>query len=132
MRTFISNLHRLVGLWALWFVVIISLTGAWYLFERVRSLHIDNLFAYSDVATAGAVVIPPKEYSRLNALPFNELLAVVREARSDIDIAYISLNRGGYFYVVGQTDNVLVRNRANKIYLAPQSGEIVYNQYGEI
>ena len=131
-RTLISNLHRLVGLWALWFVVIISLTGAWYLFERVRSLHIDNLFAYSDVATAGAVVpIPPKEYSRLNALPFNELLAVVREARPDIDIAYISLNRGGYFYVVGQTDNVLVRNRANKIYLAPQSGEIVYNQYGE-
>ena len=131
-RTFISNLHRLVGLWALWFVVIISFTGAWYLFERVRSRHIDNLFAYSDVATVGVVVpIPPKEYSRLNTLPFDELLAVVREARPDIDIAYTSLNRGGYFYVAGQTDNFLVRNRANKIYLAPQSGEIVYNQYGE-
>ena len=116
LRTFISNLHRLVGLWALWFVLIISFTGAWYLFERVRSLHIDNIFAYSDVATSGAVMpIPPKEYSRPNTLPFNELLAVVREARPDIEIAYISLNRGGYFYVVGQTDNILVRNRANKI-----------------
>ncbi len=131
-RTFISNLHRLAGLWALWFVLIISLTGAWYLFERVRSLHIDNIFAYSDVATAGAVVpIPPREYSGLNTLPFNELLAVVREARPDIEIAYVSLNRGGYFYIVGQTNNLLVRNRANKIYLNPESGEIVYNQYGE-
>ena len=130
-RTFISNLHRLVGLWALWFVVLISFTGAWYLFERVRSLHIDDIFSYSDVGGASIVPIPIQAYSSSSALSFNELLAIVRETRPDIEIAYISLNRGGYFYVVGQTDNVLVRNRANKIYLVPQSGEIVYNQYGE-
>ena len=92
-------------------------------FRLAHRLACYNLFTYSDVATAGAVVpISLKEYSRLNALPFNVLLAVVREARPDIDIAYISLNHGGYFYVVGQTDNVLVRNRANKVYLAPKSG----------
>ena len=130
-RTFISNLHRLVGLWALWFVVIISFTGAWYLFERIRSLHIDNIFAYSDVVSAAVVPIPTQEYSSSDTRSFNELLAIVHETRPDIEIAYISLNRGGYFYVVGKTDNVLVRNRANKIYLAPQSGEIIYNQYGE-
>ena len=130
-RTFISNLHRLVGLWALWFVLIISITGAWYLFERVRSIHIDNVFAYSDAISSAVLPIPPIEDKSSNTLAFSDLLAIVREARPDIEIAYVSLNRNGYFYVTGQTDNLLVRNRANKIYLAPQSGEIVYNQYGE-
>ena len=82
-------------------------------------------------ASCASLTVEGADADALMEEAFDELLAVVREARPDINIAYTSLNRGGYFYVTGQTDNFLVRNRANKIYLAPQSGEIVYNQYGE-
>ncbi|MCG8415150.1 MAG: PepSY domain-containing protein [Pseudomonadales bacterium] len=130
-RTFVSNLHRLVGLWALWFVFIISVTGAWYMFERIRSFHIDDVFAYSDAIPTAVVPIEMLEYDSNTALPFDTLLAIAREARPDIDIAYVTPNRNGYFYVVGQASNILVRNRANKIFLLPETGEIVYNQHGE-
>ena len=130
-RTFVSNLHRLSGLWAMWFVIIISVTGTWYLFERIRTIYGDEFFAYSDAIPNAVVPIPMLGYESENAMPFSALLKIVREERPDIDIAYVSTNRNGYFYAVGQTDNLLVRNRANKIYLLPGTGEIIYNQYGE-
>ena len=130
-RTFVSNLHRLSGLWALWFVIIISITGTWYLFERIRTIYVDDVFAYSDAIPSAVVPIPILDYESKHAMPFSALLKIAREERPDIDIASVSTNRNGYFYVVGQTDNLLVRNRANKIYLMPDTGEIVYSQYGE-
>ncbi|MBM87962.1 MAG: peptidase [Gammaproteobacteria bacterium] len=130
-RTFVSNLHRLVGLWALWFVLIIAVTGIWYMFEQIRAVYVDNIFAYSDAIPAAVVPIPILEYDSSTALPFQELLGIAREARPDIDIASVTLNRNGYFYVLGQTDNLLVRNRANKIFLLPNTGEVIYNQRGE-
>ena len=130
-RTFVSNLHRLSGLWAMWFVIIISVTGTWYLFERISTIYGDEFFAYSDAIPNAVVPIPMLGYESENAMPFSALLKIVREERPDIDIAYASTNRNGYFYAVGQTDNLLVRNRANKIYLLPGTGEIIYNQYGE-
>ena len=130
-RTFVSNLHRLSGLWAMWFVIIISVTGTWYLFERISTIYGDEFFAYSDAIPNAVIPIPMLGYESENAMPFSALLKIVREERPDIDIAYASTNRNGYFYAVGQTDNLLVRNRANKIYLLPGTGEIIYNQYGE-
>ncbi len=130
-RTFVSNLHRISGLWAIWFVIIISVTGTWYLFERIRTIYGDEFFAYSDAIPSAVVPIPMLDYESEHAMPFSALLQIAREERPDIDIAYVSTNRNGYFYVVGQTDNLLVRNRANKIYLLPSTGEIVYSQYGE-
>ena len=130
-RTFVSNLHRLSGLWAMWFVIIISVTGTWYLFERIRTIYGDELFAYSDAIPGAVVPIPMLDYESEHAMPFSTLLKIAREERPDIEIAYVSTNRNGYFYVVGQTDNLLVRHRANKIYLLPSTGEVVYSQYGE-
>ena len=130
-RSFVSNLHRLSGVWALWFVVIISVTGAWYLFERVRSIYGDEVFAYSDAIPSAVIPIPMLDYESKNAMPFTALLKIAREERPDIEIASVSTNRNGYFYVVGQTDNLMVRNRANKIYLMPNTGEVIYSQYGE-
>ena len=115
----------------MWFVIIISVTGTWYLFERIRTIYGDEFFAYSDAIPNAVIPIPMLGYESENAMPFSALLKIVREERPDIDIAYASTNRNGYFYAVGQTDNLLVRNRANKIYLLPGTGEIIYSQYGE-
>jgi len=101
------------------------------MFERIRNYYIDNIFSYSDVGSFSVVPISPLEYDTSTDLPFQELLAIARQARPDIDIANVSTDRGGYFYAEGQTNNILVRDRANKILLLPETGEIIYNQYGE-
>lgn len=37
-RTWSGDLHRLIGLWSLWFVAVIGVTSVWYLVERAAPL----------------------------------------------------------------------------------------------
>lgn len=34
-RTFLADFHRLAGVWSIWFLILMSLTGFWYLFQAV-------------------------------------------------------------------------------------------------
>lgn len=34
-KTFLGDLHRLAGVWSLWFLLLMSLTGLWYLFQAI-------------------------------------------------------------------------------------------------
>ncbi|WP_147253071.1 PepSY domain-containing protein [Thalassospira profundimaris] len=129
--SFWSSLHKLAGLWSLWFVVLIALTGFWYLFEEGRYKLGDGKFAYTDSFPLAVHVLPKIQIKPQNRLPFETLLVRAQSARPDMRITGIYPNRGGYFYVIGQSDDVLVRDRANKIYLDPQTGAVVFNQHAD-
>jgi len=130
-RGWVSNLHKLLGLWSLWFVVVIGITGAWYLWEAMRSDVIDGTFVHTDVNASAVNRLPYVDADGREPLPFPDLMKIARETRPDLNIGYIIFNRGGYFYVVGQSDDVLVRHRANKLFLNPYTGEVVFTQHAE-
>ncbi|MBL4836844.1 MAG: PepSY domain-containing protein [Kordiimonadaceae bacterium] len=126
-KVFWSSLHKTAGLWSLWFVLIIGITGGWYFFEHIRGDTIDGKFAYVDTG-ASAVNRLPKLIEGPERLPFSTLMEIAAKARPSLEINSVSISRGGYFYIEGQDDNFLVRDRANKMFINPYSGEIVYNQ----
>ena len=128
LRGWISNLHGWLGLWTLWFVLVIGITGAWYLWERLRGDAVDGVFSHVDVSGSAVQPLPPVEGAGRRRLPFEALLAAVREARLDLDIGYLYTDRNGYFYVTGQAGHLLVRHRANKVYVNAYTGEVAYNQ----
>jgi uncharacterized iron-regulated membrane protein len=123
-----SSLHKAAGLWSLWFVLLIGITSVWYLFEAVRSDAIDGKFSYADTAPSAVIALPPLEIEGEQTLGFGDLLERARAAAPAVDISSVSLDRGGYFYAEGATDAVLVRDRANKMYLDPRDGRVVYSQ----
>lgn len=61
-------------------------------------------------------------------MPFAELLSIVGRERPALTLGQIYPDRNGYFYALGQADDWLIRDRANKLSIDPYRGEVIYNQ----
>lgn len=121
-----SEAHKLAGLWSLWFALLIALTGVWFLFEATRYELVDGKSTWVGVGKSAVNRLPSPAGGE--ALAVAQLMARARAARPELDIRTIGTDPGGYFYVDGQDDTVLVRDRANKLHPDPHSGEIVHVQ----
>lgn len=122
-----SDIHKLIGLWSLWFLLIIVLTSIWFLYEAVRGELGDGKYSWvgTNHSAVNVLSIPePTEERRSVA----QLLERAKEIRPDIVIKTMVPDSGGLFYIDGQTDHLLVRDRANKVLLDPYTGNTVYDQ----
>ena len=130
-RAFWSDIHKLTGLWSLWFLLVISITGGWYLFEMLRGDVGDGKLSYAATNAYGATAIPaPAIDASLVPLPLDTLLERVRELRPDLELKTIGFNfsHDGAIYFDGQAGHLLVRNRANQVHLDIRTGEVLYDQ----
>ena len=120
-----SELHKTVGLWSLWFVFLMGITGAWYGIEGTRIL--GQVFERS--APERVAVQQGKA-----PLPFKELMETAREARPELRIGQIALPGGLAGMALGlrgQGDDLLVRDRVNQVAVDAYSGEVVVNTTAE-
>lgn len=122
-RALWSELHKLAGLWSLWFGLVIAITGIWYLVEQ----------ASIDIAGAQFAYPPPPQWrvpAGAGHLPLDALVAHARRLRPDLEIRSVSFadsdNSQGVLFS-GQAGHVLVRDRANKLFLDPTDGAAVLN-----
>ena len=130
-RAFWSDAHKLTGLWSLWFLLVISLTGGWYLFEMLRADVGDGKISYAAANAYGTTAIPaPTSDAGQAPLPLDTLLERVRELRPDLELKTIGFNysHDGAIYFDGQAGHPLVRNRANQLHLDIRTGEVLYDQ----
>lgn len=128
-RVFWSDLHKASGLWSIWFCALIAVTGLWYLIEIFGYDWISPQFsskpapALSAAEKAAWMGKPP--------LPLDDLVAHAQRARPELTIQTVSLPDGeanDLIYFDGQGDDLLVRNRANKLYLNLHTGEVAASQ----
>ena len=127
-RVFWSELHKIAGLWSLWFVVVMVVTGIWYGIERIRYDYFDGIIAFAGTTEAAVHVLPqPRSDAGLPAMPLDTLIAKAQEARPDLEIRTVR-PRGDSLYLDGQAGHLLVRDRANQLYLDVRNGEVLYDQ----
>ncbi|WDT86831.1 PepSY-associated TM helix domain-containing protein [Alteromonas sp. 009811495] len=123
-RILLSDLHKVCGLWAIWFVVIIVLTSWWYLFEF-------------GAAVGGTRFEPPAPklthsiHEKYNApISAHQLDKAVRIAESAIDnwqitsIQFPSSPKSTLRFK-GVGDNPLLRDRAHKVDIDPVTLEVI-------
>lgn len=123
-RRLTGDLHRLGGLWALWFIVLITLTGVWYL---VESLGGGAPVARQPVANATGDAV-----SVLSAAKIDEMLATSHRAYPQLDVRELRLPSGNRALgVLGQADAVLVRDRVNAVWIDPAGGAVLDVWKGE-
>lgn len=121
-RRLTGDLHRLAGLWSLWFVALIALTSIWYL---VESLGGDAPYERPPEIDAPNV--------RLSMMEIDRLAAAARAAYPGLNIKEMRLpgEEGGPIGFFGQADALLVRDRVNGVWLDPADGRVVRVSRGE-
>jgi len=114
-RTGMGDFHRLAGVWSLWFVALMIVTGLWYLAEEVA---------------AGAPAAPRPEIAAAEVPPHHlgdrlaVGLAAARAADPALRIERVMLptDRLGAFKFEGQKAAILVRPRANAVWTDARTG----------
>jgi uncharacterized iron-regulated membrane protein len=118
-RALWSDLHKLVGLWSLWFVALMVVTGLWYLIEFAG---VD--FGYPELS-------PIPVAASTATLSTAQLHARARAAAPELVVTQMYLP-GGYYgnasVVHGAGRAWLVRDRANTVMIDATSGATVLNR----
>lgn len=123
-RTFWGDLHRLLGAWSLWFLLLISVTGVWYLVESLGGEAPPMPSAELAASNEGDEA---RKASRSAGATLAASLAAVRRADPGLEIEMIVFpgERSGALVFQGQRSAWLVRPRANAAWVDPTSGEVL-------
>ena len=117
-RTWWGDFHRLAGVWTLWFVALIALTGLWYFVEQM----------------GGRADVPRvKEVAQFSSLPtdvgshFTAALAAARKADPDLRIEGIRFptEKSGAYVFEGKKTAMLVRPRANAVWVEAATANVL-------
>jgi uncharacterized iron-regulated membrane protein len=119
-----SGLHKLTGLWSLWFGVLIAITGIWYLVEQASIDIAGAEFAYPPLPEWR---VPPGNQH----LPIDVLAERTSHIRPDLDVRSIHFvrdDRSQGVLFTGQAGHILVRDFANQLYFDPVDGTVIRDQ----
>lgn len=132
LRVFLGDLHRLVGLWSLWVVLIIGVTGSWWFYQDPFVKY----FGVPDVVAAHreAPVLEPHQLSELAvtgvpvALTAAQVVERVTAAYPDLQINVINPPEynAELYEVIGKRDEWLLSEwKGDRVFVHPYTGEII-------
>jgi len=124
-RRFWGDLHRLVGVWSLWFVLLMAVTGTWYLLEHL-GLHA-TLSEVPEPLGHAETAAPPG-----HTMPaIDELLRQASLLYPELEVRSILMDPDGTVLLQGQADALLVRDRANQVAFDGRTGDLLDVRRGE-
>ncbi|MGN7930555.1 PepSY-associated TM helix domain-containing protein [Sphingopyxis sp. 22461] len=126
-RTSWGDFHRLAGVWSLWFVALIALTGFWYLVEQLGGDAPDLPEPASKTAALPSGGVATDAAGRLSAS-----LTAARRADPMFVIESVQFpdDKSGAFIFQGQRSAWLVRPRANAVWVDAASARVAMTSDG--
>ncbi len=124
-KTFWNDCHRLFGLWSSSLLLVVCLTGVWYLVE-IWGLNASFPEQVDTIKTENQPIVMP------NQQVFNAMVASVAR-HHDMTIKQIVLpsKRRNAVIMQGQNDTVLVRDRANNVVFNAINGEVLSKRFAQ-
>ncbi len=116
-RTWFGDLHRLIGLWSLWFVALIGLTSVWYFVEN----------AGIDLQTPEPSIEKLKDMPPVKGVLINRWVAIAKAEMPGLALTAVALpyEAGEPVIVQGQWQAWLVRERTNAVFIDPIQSRVI-------
>lgn len=102
-----GDVHRLLGVWSLWFVALIAATGLWYLVESLGG----DAGSHPDVLPEQAAAPTP---AAPTPAAIDRAIAQARQHWPGLEVRRLEFSDAG-FVIEGQAEAWLVRDRANAV-----------------
>ncbi|MEM7740839.1 MAG: PepSY-associated TM helix domain-containing protein [Pseudomonadota bacterium] len=119
-RTTIGDAHKAVGLWSIWFFILIIITGFWYYAEFLGKNFEPTYSRLSEetVASYPDVLIDPS---------VSDVVNTAQSAYPELNITRIAFGVTDRqpIMVDGRNGNPIIRQRANRVYLDPMTLDII-------
>lgn len=122
-RILLGDLHRLAGAWSMWFLLIIGVTGFWYLTQAILW---DNDVEIAPHPPALALEQIPAAGSAPVRIDLAAALSSARQAIPELRTAWVSFpehSRDNYL-IAGAGDNPFFDQYAWRAYINPWTGEV--------
>ena len=126
-RVFWGDWHRMLGIWSSWLLLVMVVTGLWYLAE-----HFGLKAQYPKDAKAMSVEASEIAYQP-STESFSAMLTQAKRLRPNLKIGRIRFPTRGKkaVYIEGQEDNLLVRDRANNLVFDPFNGALLSQRFAK-
>lgn len=114
-RVFWSDLHKLAGLWSLWFVPLIAITGIWYFVEEFVP------------GSPEPPALPASSEASGSHATLDDMIETVRKAIPGFEVTRVWLGEQDAepVEVLGYDGAMLVRDRASKVWVNPRDGSVI-------
>lgn len=122
-RALLGDLHRLGGAWSLWFLLIMGLTGLWYLSQAVLWHNATDVWDHPEPLAASA--LPLSDGGVPERVDLGQALAAAQAALPSIQPAWIALpeHNRDYYSIAGSGDALLFDEYSYRAFIDPWSGE---------
>ncbi|MEM9617784.1 MAG: PepSY-associated TM helix domain-containing protein [Pseudomonadota bacterium] len=129
-RTFWGDMHRLGGVWSLWFIAVIALTGFWYLIEALGNATGQRVGPFPEQAPPAAYM---QSETAQTSISYLELAARAEATLENYRITALHMPKfaGDPVEFYGHSKAILVRERANQVTFDSASGEMTSVTKGE-
>jgi len=129
-RLFLSDLHQLIGLWSVWFLLIMGATGTWWFYQNPLQKELGAPALLNDTPVLPAIssqelaAIGPETPQRLSHA------GIVAQAKQHVPELQISLikpaeHNSQAYRIQGHMDEWFTRGYSNRVYINPFTGTVM-------
>ncbi|BDF95183.1 PepSY-associated TM helix domain-containing protein [Pseudoalteromonas sp. KAN5] len=128
-KTLLKDLHTVAGVWSIWFMAIMSLTGLWYLTQAIMWHNEIDIEEHAPIVSEAQ--LPSSKNTQ--AIDLNSAITITKNQFSEFTPTYIMLpehNRGMYS-IMGAGDTVFYDGYSYSTSVNPWTGEIAASKSPE-
>lgn len=120
--TLLADLHRLGGVWALWFMLLMSATGLWYLTQAILWHAEIDIEPHAPVIASNELPIENTPTSKT----VGQVIEIAQQQQPSLKPTYVMFpehNRGMY-QIMGSGDHVFYDNYSYTFHINPWTGNV--------